>query len=103
MGTSKNTVKVIVAILAGALTGAVIGILFAPNKGSKTRSKLINGAKDLAEDLGEKIKGGASSLISKAEDLEEQAEEKVQDVVNNVKQKGVAFKHANAEQEVNHL
>jgi gas vesicle protein len=101
METSKSTAKIIVAIVAGALTGAALGILFAPHKGSKTRRKLINGAKDLVEDIGEKIKEGVSSLISKAEDIEELAEEKAQDIVNNVKQKSVSFKHVNAEQEMN--
>lgn len=40
----ENNNAVLWALLAGAATGAVIGILFAPAKGSETRAKIKNGA-----------------------------------------------------------
>lgn len=36
-----DTGKVLLGILAGLATGAVLGILFAPDKGSDTRKKNI--------------------------------------------------------------
>ncbi|MGC1204495.1 MAG: YtxH domain-containing protein [Flavobacteriaceae bacterium] len=41
MGNNGNTV---LGILAGTAVGAVLGILFAPDKGSKTREKIANEA-----------------------------------------------------------
>ena len=37
---SSNTGNIIIALLAGAVIGAGIGILLAPDKGSVTRQKL---------------------------------------------------------------
>jgi gas vesicle protein len=39
----KNN-SVLVSILAGIAVGAVLGVLFAPGKGSETRSKIRNRA-----------------------------------------------------------
>lgn len=49
--------KVILGIMAGAAAGALIGILFAPDKGSSTRKKIIDKGEDYVENLKEKING----------------------------------------------
>src|SRR6187549_4037407 len=49
----KNS-KVITGILAGAAIGALIGILYAPDKGSKTRKKLYKKGGQVAENLRDK-------------------------------------------------
>ncbi len=36
--------KVVVGILAGVAIGALVGVLYAPDKGSKTRKRVINKA-----------------------------------------------------------
>jgi gas vesicle protein len=101
MKNSNDTGKVIGALLVGTLLGAALGVLFAPYKGSKTRSKLVAGAKEIAEDLMEKVKEEATALRNKAEELETLAEDKMHNVVNNVKQKAENLTHRNAEQEIN--
>lgn len=42
-----DTGKVLLGILAGATAGAILGVLFAPAKGSDTRKKISKKAKTL--------------------------------------------------------
>ena len=65
MEKSDDTGKLIGAVLLGAAIGVALGILFAPDKGSVTRAKLVNGLKDLSEEMGE---------ASQAEEKEKQAD-----------------------------
>ena len=48
---SNNTGNTLLALLTGAVIGAGVGILFAPDKGSKTRGKIKDGYKDAQKDL----------------------------------------------------
>ena len=45
----------ILALLAGAAVGVGLGILFAPDKGSKTREKIKDGLDDLKEQAKSKL------------------------------------------------
>ena len=92
MATSKNTVKVVGALVVGALAGAARGILFAPQKGSKTRGKIAKGAKDMKDKLGEKIKDEVNSFRNKAYKMETLAEEEAQDLIDSARQKADSFK-----------
>ena len=86
METTNNTGKMIGALVVGGVIGATLGILFAPHKGSKTRSKLMRGAKDLAEDLKQKMKTEATALRNKANELEGLAEEKLHGFTSSIRQ-----------------
>ena len=60
--------KVLLAILGGVAVGAAIGILFAPDKGSETRKKVSDAAKDFTDKASQKVKEGvkmASGFKSK--------------------------------------
>ena len=92
MATSKNTVKVVGALVVGVLAGAALGVLFAPQKGSKTRGKIAKGAKDMKDKLGEKIKDEVNSFRNKAYKMETLAEEEAQDLIDSARQKADSFK-----------
>ena len=46
-----SATKVLAGIAAGLGLGAVLGVLFAPHKGSDTRSKIANKSTDTVNDL----------------------------------------------------
>jgi len=50
-----NNAKIIAVLAAGVAAGAVLGILFAPDKGSETRKKVSEEGKRLAQTLKEKF------------------------------------------------
>jgi gas vesicle protein len=52
----NNNTKLILALVGGAAVGAVLGVLFAPDKGSETRRKIFDTAKDLASTLEKKMR-----------------------------------------------
>ena len=47
----NTTGKVLTALAAGAVAGAILGVLFAPAKGSETRQSISDKANDLAGDV----------------------------------------------------
>ena len=61
---SKN-VNTVAAILAGAAVGAAIGILFASEKGSKTRAKLKEGLDDAKHNLQDSLSASSEVLREK--------------------------------------
>lgn len=57
--------NVAVGLLAGLAAGTVLGILFAPEKGSDTRKKIANKGKNSLEDLKSKYNDAIDNLTSK--------------------------------------
>jgi gas vesicle protein len=55
--------KVIVALLAGLAAGAVLGILFAPEKGTETRDKLSESLKKLGDTIRETAANEIDNLV----------------------------------------
>ena len=52
----KNSSKILIALGAGIVIGGLLGVLFAPEKGSVTREKLSEGGKRFADKLKENLK-----------------------------------------------
>jgi gas vesicle protein len=71
----NNTSKILIALGAGVAIGGVLGILFAPDKGSMTRQKIAEGGKKFADNFNKKIKSGRGKLqeeFSKMNDVLEE-------------------------------
>jgi len=83
MESSNHTFSLIGGLLIGALAGAALGVLFAPHKGSKTRSNIVDGAKEIGNDLKKKMKKEVKIIRRKARDLENAAKEKFEEMKEN--------------------
>ncbi|MDI1354174.1 MAG: YtxH domain-containing protein [bacterium] len=93
MENSHHTEKMIGALLIGTLVGAAVGVLFAPDKGSTTRGKILGNAKDLANDMTRQLKEEANAFRTRAEELEALIESKLEGVATKAKQKIDSLNH----------
>jgi gas vesicle protein len=65
--------KIILGALAGVAAGALIGILFAPDKGSNTRKKIVHKGEEYVDNLKEKISGLMNDGVQRREKVRENA------------------------------
>jgi len=65
-----KTSNVLLGILAGVATGALVGILVAPDKGSRTRRKILNKSEDLNDALNEKVEELTEMIHTMTEKVE---------------------------------
>jgi gas vesicle protein len=70
-----STGKVILGTVAGLAVGAVLGILFAPEKGSVTRQQIMDKGTDYADDLKSKYQEFADSIAEKFESAKQDVQE----------------------------
>ncbi len=96
--------KTLLALVAGAAIGAVVGILFAPDKGELTRSKLkrnledkTNGLKNQIDELSNRIKGFTEmDLEAGFDELVANVDDKTAEVVERLERKLEELKAASA-------
>ncbi len=65
--------KLILGAMVGLAAGTVLGILFAPQKGSKTRRKIAEKGNDYVEELTVKFNDMVNTLTQKMDTLQEEA------------------------------
>lgn len=64
-----KTGKLVLGILGGLATGAALGILFAPEKGTKTRKKIMSKGADYADELKDKFESVVEAVTQKYEKI----------------------------------
>ena len=60
-----KTKTMIIGVVSGLVTGAVLGILFAPYRGRVTRRKIMNQTEDLTDTVKDKITDFADVISNK--------------------------------------
>lgn len=68
-----NTGKVLLSMLAGISAGAILGILYAPEKGSFTRKQISNKSDDYLNNLGEKFDNFVDSMSNQVSKMKSEA------------------------------
>jgi gas vesicle protein len=69
--------KVILGVLVGMAAGAVLGILFAPDKGTETRRKIAEAGEDYVDVVKEKFNQVVDSMNEKFEKVKDDVEQGV--------------------------
>ena len=70
-----KTSQVVLGVAGGIAVGAVLGVLFAPDKGSKTRKKILDAGKEYTENLKGEFGDLYQDVSNKYENLLEDAKE----------------------------
>jgi gas vesicle protein len=93
MSTRNNG---LIALLAGAVVGIGLGILFAPDKGSKTREKIKDGLDDLKDQTKEKFSQSKDELKENLDKLLSKSSHKAEDAITYLEEKLAELKKQNA-------
>jgi len=98
--TTMSSGKVLASVLAGAAAGAILGILFAPDKGTETRRKIAETGSDVAGSVKSKYNEFADTISEKYDAAKEKLSNLVsegsdmgKDMVNQAKEKANAMRN----------
>ena len=64
--------KILLGVLAGVAAGALLGVLFAPDKGWNTRKRISKKADDYADELKDKFSEFLETISGKIEEAKEE-------------------------------
>lgn len=79
---ASNTGQTLLALITGAIVGAGVGILFAPDKGSKTRDKISKEARKAQKNAEKKYYETKNILSEKAQSARESFDQKLNSTLN---------------------
>jgi gas vesicle protein len=82
--TTMGAGKIFTSVLAGAAAGAILGILFAPEKGTETRRKIAEKSSEIAGNVKDKY-NDLSDTVSEKYD---QAKQKLSNLVSDTQNMG---------------
>lgn len=81
-----NSGKLVLGLLAGLAVGATFGILFAPEKGSKTRKKIARVGEDYADEAKDKLNDLLEDLSTKVDGVKKKAKDMVKETKATVEE-----------------
>ena len=67
----ENTTRILIGVGAGLVTGVLLGVLFAPNKGVETRRKIKDAGNKLSDNVKQTIQRSKDGLYSLKEGIKE--------------------------------
>ena len=70
-----SSAKVVFGFLAGAAVGSILGILYAPDKGTETRKKITDSSNDLADSLKTKFNDYVDSVKDTYQNVKQDAQD----------------------------
>ncbi len=77
----------LLALLTGAALGAGVGILYAPEKGSKTRKKIKKRAMETKEEIASRVSHATDELTKTADKKKADFERKLDESISNMSYK----------------
>lgn len=80
MRNLNNSGNLLVGIAIGALSGAALGVLFAPSEGRKTRDKIAKDVNKFSNDVIDKVNSEAENLKNRANKLLSASEKEAQEI-----------------------
>jgi gas vesicle protein len=69
--------QIALSVLAGAAAGTLVGILFAPHRGSKTQKKILEKGEACVDDLKKKFDESLDAAAKKYENFRQETDELV--------------------------
>jgi gas vesicle protein len=83
---SKSTASAVMGFLAGAATGAIIGILFAPDTGVTTRKKIKDQTQKISDDVKNNVAHKIDDLSKYVSGFVDETKQKIADLEKTTKQ-----------------
>ena len=84
--------NVLLGMLGGLAAGAVLGVLFAPDKGVNTRKKIAQKSNDLKDNLTDSFNDFVSNVEDKYKDLASKGSSMVDNATDNLEKMNKEFK-----------
>lgn len=82
--SDNNTGAVLLALLTGAALGAGAGILYAPEKGSRTRKKIKKNVREAQREIASRIQRATEELNLSASDRKNVFEKELDEALSNM-------------------
>lgn len=84
---ANDSGSVLLALLVGAALGAGVGILYAPDEGSKTRQRIRDKAEEASDDIVKRVSNARDELTRTAEDQKAEFDKKLEDTISKMSYK----------------